>query len=582
LFYANYRKGEALSQSTEAGNAFRVTAGLWSSFSKGMYSFKDDNYTHSESGGGSAVYYSSIFLAGRWQFSTFENCRESYVLDIEILSNENMTVIEYTNFISNRLSNGVVNSRSIYGYPIRNCIFEGNSATTTFINQVSALYGGQVGVNFTVTDCVFDQEPSGAWTSSGTGNIFGITTATISIGVTHCYVTYYPPRTTPASLSPLHSHTYPASPSESASPRPSYSPSLSRSPLPTCPPPVMKGRALIRYAPTGTCEALIHGAIFTDLTYVDGSGGAIYIASSTVDLFIEWSHFDDCEALMRGGAIFIELNRCRMNNTCFSYCYSPDHGQFVSWYLISPATQGVICDHCLFYASYRRDQNSSTSTGHAFQITAAYSFAKPDFQSYFGDDNHTRGDSASGTTAVVSWEVILPFAIHRFSTFENCSETFVLQLSWASWYYSDLSSECLVEYTNFLWNNLTSSVVSSSNEIQIQNSLFIGNLAPMTFSVTNSISFKISNCIFDSIPSGVIETSMVTILANSSFSTIEIGRIFCLFPITPPSSSLTVFASKTQTPGGPTASFTPPVFDLSLRREILSLGFWGFLLLFQW
>jgi hypothetical protein len=177
-FFASFRRAD--SASPTAGDA----VGLQSS--SGVYYFRDENHTRSDalSSACAAVDCDYDACTVNRQFSTFVDCRENYVLWLYAKTGS-ADAIGYTNFISNSLYEGVICS-SDSGCPVVHCVFQGNSQGVT-------LCANQFGDPFVIVNCVFDHEPSGSWSSSGTGNAFGVTTETVAVPVMPCVVTPPPP-----------------------------------------------------------------------------------------------------------------------------------------------------------------------------------------------------------------------------------------------------------------------------------------------------------------------------------------------------------------------------------------------------
>jgi hypothetical protein len=300
---------------------------------------------------------------------------------------------------------------------------------------------------------------------------------------------------------------------------------------------------LERIALAGSCDAVVERALFADLaTATDtGSGGALFV-SGNLALFVLWSHFDSCEAENAGGAVYAQANGFQMNDTCISHCYAKSDGQFLYNFFAYMVSIPAVCDHCSFYASYRKGEQQSDSTGDGIRVIAGDVLTY-----YFRDDNYTRSDSAAANTAVFHCDTSLCIVNRRFSTFERCREAFVLRLA------SGGGSWTFVEYTNFLWDNVTGAIMSSSIGCPVRHCVFAGNSAPITFDASATGPFEVSNCVFDVLPSGACSTTMVDIVAPDLITTIAIDEVTCFVipnatatPTSTRTCSLTASASASQ------------------------------------
>jgi hypothetical protein len=391
------------------------------------------------------------------------------------------------------------------------CVFQGNSQ-----NQI---FGGASNT-FVLADCVFDVVSSGQWSTSGTGNMWALTTATVAVA---------------------------------------FAPCLAADRSDFCPPVV--GKISARFSLTKSCDVVIREALFEDLVYTAGSGGAVYVVSSLQSLSIASSRFDGCEAADKGGAVFTTPIAFELNDTCFSYCFASGDGQFVD-YDRSNTAHDAICHRCFFHASFRKGERTAASSGDAFRAASSTAGSIP-LTYFFQDDNHTLSVATPvslnpDSDAAVDCDTSYCVVNRCFSSFENCTHGRIL------WIANDATYDTVVEYTNFLWNTATGSlIICSQYGFPIRHCLFVGNSPSVTFSGGSSSSpFVMSNCFFDSEPVGSIALSDGNTLGGP-FTTAPVGRALC--PVT-------------ASPVVPTASFTVGLAIRDLRRTWV-LNFAGFLFL---
>jgi hypothetical protein len=195
-FYASYPLGETFANST--GDGVRVFASL-----RLMFYFRNENHSRGDalSLDSAAVDCDSSSCVVNRRFSSFMNCTGDYVLWISS-PEDSAHRIQYTNFIANTLYDGVIRT-SEAACPVSHCVFAGNQADATFVGNET---------DFLLQDCVFDAEPIGSWSITGTGNVFGSLTATFAISIIPCVPTI--------SRSPRPSVTSPATRTEAATPPP--------------------------------------------------------------------------------------------------------------------------------------------------------------------------------------------------------------------------------------------------------------------------------------------------------------------------------------------------------------------------
>jgi hypothetical protein len=171
-FYASYPRGQ--SSSSSPGDAISFQAGL-----AVTYYARNENHTRSDCGSPTTKNAAidsdgSLCIIDR-EFSIFVDCREDFILWIRAPDGP-IDRIQYTSFRSNTVYESVLCSRR-YGCVISHCIFAGNSPLPTFLAGLTG---------FVIMDCVFDSEPSGNWSGTGTGNAFWVTTATIDDDIVPC------------------------------------------------------------------------------------------------------------------------------------------------------------------------------------------------------------------------------------------------------------------------------------------------------------------------------------------------------------------------------------------------------------
>jgi hypothetical protein len=251
-FHASYQKSSHASNSLGYGLVLDFSSGAPTLY------LRNDNISRCISGdvasvGRVAIYWRFSDTSFNPEFLTFIDCEEYFIV-FNYFTGELLPVIQSSNFIGNVVTEGVIFSVS-GGFPIQNCIFQGNSASKAFS-------GASISNPFLVSNCCFDDFPgsSSYWTQSGSSNYFYISTATHSILPASCLSAF-------ATLKP----------SRTPLPSPSHSPSCR---------PIVEGQILSRLIFSGTCDVVVRLAIFQQLTSSE-SGGAIYDSLAEPQCFID-------------------------------------------------------------------------------------------------------------------------------------------------------------------------------------------------------------------------------------------------------------------------------------------------------
>jgi hypothetical protein len=160
-------------------------------------------------------------------FSHFSNCGESYLVMIAAINNS-VSEVRSTNFFWNNVSMGII-CATIYGYPVRECIFVGNSISREF-------YGGSTSFPFSISGNFVDDVPgsSGYWMMTDSDNHFDIVGSSYFVSIDACPSATSTPLSAPSwspteTESPMPTATESPKPTESRSPSGTLVPTGSKS-----------------------------------------------------------------------------------------------------------------------------------------------------------------------------------------------------------------------------------------------------------------------------------------------------------------------------------------------------------------
>jgi hypothetical protein len=273
------------------------------------------------------------------------------------------------------------------------------------------------------------------------------------------------------------------------------------------------------------CDAVIQFCLFRNLT-----DGAVSFRVDSRAIAITTTIFDTIRRDAEGGALRVTAANLQVNRTCFSYCYTPADGKHL---FVEVYNGDSVSGDCSFYASYPLGETSSATPGNALSARGSYQTY------YFRNENHTRSDAMQSSSAAVGSDSPSCVANRRFSTFADCRESYIL------WIDAETKGLDIIEYTNFLSNDLSQGVLCSNNQgCTVSHCVFVGEAR--FFALLSPFVFM--DCVFDRQPEDQWSTTGTGNLFLATTETIEVSVVPCLLPLSAtPLPTITDTAAATGT-----------------------------------
>jgi hypothetical protein len=227
-------------------------------------------------------------------------------------------------------------------------------------------------------------------------------------------------------------------------------------------------------------------ACFRNLQAATSWGEAVYFWARSFDLSVILTDFEGCESTDEGGAIYAAGREHRINRTCFSYCHSSNHGNFVRA-MVPRETEFSGIGHFCELSERGFVINLEWWRSFLNEFHGAVLFSA--WESYESD---TLEDLSSDSTCVINSDSSGCATDHEFSTSLDCRHTIRLYI------YGSPGSLDKFAFANFVSNVLLSSVSSSVDSgCLVSDCIIQGNSQVQTFMTSSGSRFVVSDCVFD-------------------------------------------------------------------------------------